>query len=472
MKITTVDRSSDLSILEAMAINSRVLGRVSSAWKYPGLFASEEMNIIGNEFVRYYRKYGKAPRKKSLDVIAAWGERFPKLHEKFTAIERVLHRLELEKEVSGDYWIDSAMQVFSRIAEEKFNEQHRLALESSWETAASLRKEFTTVNLTPQQGVTLDEEDVWRSAFPEKSEALVTFRDGLGKFFGNLLERDTFFTFIGVEKRGKSFHLIDFAWRAIEQRRRVAYFEAGDMSQAQVMRRIAMRACGRPIGAKTIQVPTGLTASGYGAKDARVIGYEEKKFTGPLNGEMGYKAYQRMLEKIAKSRGNLFHLYCHPTGTLSVDMVRQQLDDDVADGWYPDCVVVDYADILAPPSGKLEARDKIAETWKHLRGLSLSHHVLLLTATQGNREAYDREIIRMTNISDDKRKLSYVNGAIGINMTGAEKVEGRRRLNWVCGRDVEHAWYQTVHCAGNLSIGNPCMYSAMPKKGSAGGEEF
>ena len=79
----------------------------------------------------------------------------------------------------------------------------------------------------------------------------------------------------------------------------------------------------------------------------------------------------------------------------------------------------------------------------------------------------------MTNISDDKRKLSYVSGAIGINMTGAEKVEGRRRLNWVCGRDVEYAWYQTVHCAGNLSIGNPCMFSAMPKKGSAsGGEEF
>jgi hypothetical protein len=129
-----------------------------------------------------------------------------------------------------------------------------------------------------------------------------------------------------------------------------------------------------------------------------VIGYEEKKFTGPLNGEMGYKAYQRMLEKIAKSRGNLFHLYCHPTGTLSVDMVRQQLNDDIADGWYPDICVIDYADILAPPSGKLEARDKIAETWKHLRGLSLSHHVLLLTATQGNREAYDREIIRMVGI--------------------------------------------------------------------------
>ena len=82
-----------------------------------------------------------------------------------------------------------------------------------------------------------------------------------------------------------------------------------------------------------------------------------------------------------------------------------------------DVVVVDYADILRPPPGRMEPRDQANEVWKQLRALSSALHCLVVTATQANRAGYDRELLGMTNISEDKRKLAHANGVIGINMT-------------------------------------------------------
>ena len=57
---------------------------------------------------------------------------------------------------------------------------------------------------------------------------------------------------VDLEKRGKTFWLIDMAWRGMLQRKKVAFFATGDMSQRQMMRRFIARAAKRPFKADTI----------------------------------------------------------------------------------------------------------------------------------------------------------------------------------------------------------------------------
>lgn len=467
MKEVPIDRSTDKAVLAAMVKDDRVLGRVATVWRSPGLFGNDALNTIGSLLVKFYRKRLKAPGPSVLEtLLIEWGERHPTLTTKIEAVELAVTGLDLSAEVVSDHMIETAHNVFSRVAEERFSEEHRAALDrGDLELAIKLRKEKEELEMTPQQGVSLEDEEVWRAAFNNDSlEPLIRWKGGLKKFFGDHLQRDTFFAYLAPEKRGKSTHLINFAWVAVENRCRVAYFEAGDMTQAQVIRRIATRANRRPYRPGKIRFPTGIKATGYEANECSVVGWREESFVGFLDEMEGLRKYQEMKAKVAKRTDERFRLFCYPTGTLTVDMVRQKLIDELAEGRPVDVCIIDYADILLPVTPpRMEYRDKIAETWKQLRGLSMEQHVLLLTATQGNRDSYDRETIRMTNISDDKRKLSYPNGVIGINVIGKEKVEGRCRYNWVCGRDVPLAWWQCCHCVGSLDIASPTMYSVFPE---------
>ena len=86
-------------------------------------------------------------------------------------------------------------------------------------------------------------------------EGLAAHFGMLGEFLGREFGRDSFVAFMASSKRGKSFWLADLDYRAVRQGCRVVHFEAGDLSQRQVMRRFGMRVLRRPRLDKTVQVP-------------------------------------------------------------------------------------------------------------------------------------------------------------------------------------------------------------------------
>lgn len=474
MKVLEYSGKQDIIVLSAMVANPTVLGRVAAAWTDEGLFASPELNRIARMCVRYYRRHGTAPKKSILEtLIIAWADRHPAMKDQIELTEKCVNLIESDPEVVSDHSIDMAMTLFTKVSLVRHAEAIQKEIElGNIEKAEELRSNFKKVELTPQQGGFLDDKEIWLEAFPKETNVVLELDGGLGKFFGDSFQRSTFYAFLAPEKRGKSRWLAYLAWQAVERRKKVAYFEAGDMSRQQVTKRFSAYTAKRPYGPGKIKIPVNIKANGFAPEDVTVK-FREEEHKGYLDGNDGYKGYLRLLETSAKSRGKLFWLSCYPTGTLSVEMIHDQLVElEREKGWVPDCVFVDYADILARPSGKMDSRDQINLTWLKLRGVSLARYCCLITATQANRDSYDRELIRMSNCSEDKRKLGYPNGIMGINVTPTEKDQDRSRLNWVSVREKgEGGWY-TVHCAGCLAIGNPAILSVYPsEKGESNGEK-
>jgi hypothetical protein len=156
-------------------------------------------------------------------------------------------------------------------------------------------------------------------------------------------------------------------------------------------------------------------------------------------------------------------LRCSGAGVISASEIEADILKLSQEGWVPDVVVIDYADLLAPEagSGRLDFRHQIDATWKILRRISLDYHILVLTATQAAARSYDQWLIRKGDFSEDKRKNAHVTGMIGINQTPAEKKKGVYRLNWIFLRDGEWTESQYVWMAGNLALGCPAMRSLL-----------
>ncbi len=103
------------------------------------------------------------------------------------------------------------------------------------------------------------------------------------------------------------------------------------------------------------------------------------------------------------------------------------------EGWFPDCVVIDYADILAAPTGFRETNDQIDEVWERMRRLSQEIHGLVLTATQSSALAYGgkQKVLTRKHFSGRKTKLAHVTAMFGINITPEEEKETEPHLKGI-----------------------------------------
>jgi replicative DNA helicase len=161
-----------------------------------------------------------------------------------------------------------------------------------------------------------------------------------------------------------------------------------------------------------------------------------------------------------KSDESYFRLSCHETSTLSVKKLRGMLDAWAKQGFAPDVVVIDYADLM-PPSRRFEKKiDQIESVWEDLRALSLAKHCCVVTATQSTRPGYNVWLLDKEHVSECKKKIAYVSALIGINQKAEEKERQAYRLNMIKLRSEDFVPTRPVYVAGCLSIAHPCMRSS------------
>lgn len=456
-------------ILIGMITNRRVLAGIDPHWtSEQGLFPDPWQNLIGRWCIDYYRKHRKAPRRGITVLYERWLESKPDPNLR-KGVERMLEHLNNEHQmgdVAAEVVLDTAKAFFRKVRLRELADRLQEDLDADNLAKAEGRVaeiRLPDVGSTRAVDVLLDDQFLADALDFSTSESLVKYGGPLGEFFGDDLSRDSFVAFMAPEKRGKSFWLLDVAWRAMLARKRVAFFEAGDMTQQQVGRRIVSRATGRPLRPGTVYKPRSI---GW-ELDKLKVERESVVYEKGLSLKTTKAAIENLVLTKLKTRKSLFRLACYPNSTLNVHEIQSQLELwEQTDGYAADVVVIDYADILAPMPGaqRYDMRDRINENWKAMRGLSQARHCLVVTATQSDAKSYDVPTISRRHFSDDKRKYAHVTAMIGINQTLEEQAQEVQRLNMIVRRSAAYNTANAVTVAGCLAIGNPACRSVIRRR--------
>lgn len=465
MKIKRTEGSQERTVLIGMITDRAVLGAIASRWS-EGMFSSRWGNLIASWCVDFFQRYKKAPGKNIEGLFDHWANEATRDKETVQLIERFLSSLsgeyqKLKQAINPDYTIDLAGAYFTKVKQKELSDSIAACLEEGdIEGAEELISKYGKIQIGGDLGTNvLEDEEAIRQSFEAKCDPLIVYKHGLGTFYGDALERDGLVSFMGPEKRGKTWALLDVAWQAMLQGRKVAFFEVGDLSKNQILRRFMIRASRVPGKARIVKWPTSIFCE-EGEKLA-IVEHEEKVFEKGLDYETAFAACQRILQKRKGNDIPLLKLSVHPNSSISIYGIQNIIDSWERIDWIPDVVVIDYADILAPPKGVIDSREQINMTWKMMRSLSQSLHCLVVTATQAKASSYTIETMGKQEFSEDKRKLAHATGIVGLNATNKEKALGIMRYNWIVLREEEYSEEVCCHVATCLPLGNPAVCSFM-----------
>jgi len=155
-----------------------------------------------------------------------------------------------------------------------------------------------------------------------------------------------------------------------------------------------------------------------------------------------------------------FRMLSYPAYSASVTRIKQDLAKlEYTEGFVPDVIVVDYADILYPEDTRQVGRERSDEIWKMLKNMADTNHSLVVTASQSNRDSIDSRNVTQTSVAEDIRKVAHVDVMISLNQLEIEKRRGVMRLAVIAHRDKD--FYQLGQCfvLQQLELGQPNLDS-------------
>ena len=125
-----------------------------------------------------------------------------------------------------------------------------------------------------------------------------------------------------------------------------------------------------------------------------------------------------------------FKLKNFPSGGASVEDIEASLNIlEQAEGFTPEVVIVDYANLLKVNNSRLDKRDQVDYIWRALKGLGEKRNCLVVTAHQGTRKSIESQLIKQTDTSEDIRVVAHVDLLFGLSQTTDEQQRQCLRMN-------------------------------------------
>lgn len=461
--------------MQRRAVDSQLERRFVSAMVSSEAFLAGAVAILRPEWIDkpiirriaewcldHYRQYRKPPSRAIRDVFAAWADTVDDEMEIAATRDLLSEISRREETINVAYLLDQFRGYLLHRRLERLRESVGGHL-SRGDTSAALEEVggFRADDLSPSPGVdVLRDRRIWRQVFADLPEPLIHFPGDAGQFFGSDLARDCLLAIQGPSKRGKSFWCIEYVVRALRERRRVAFFQLGDLSLRQVMLRLASRLAMRPIwnnDCGRIRVPVGIDVEG----EEVVVRRRLHRVRYPVSLGFAIQACRRFTAGHGHGKGLYLMLSVHANSSITVagiDGILRRWEQEK--GFVADVIVLDYADILAPESARKEERHAVNDTWKALRRLSQERHALVITPTQAKASSFDARLLSMKHFSEDNRKLAHVTGMIGLNQTPEEKEQEVMRLNWIVRREAEFHVARCLYVAQCLRLGRAFCYGS------------
>ena len=458
MKLRSISVSDELQILKGCISDRTTLMRVASLGDDVAKFKNKFANTVYKWCIDHLDSYDEAPQRENIiSAFTKWQTTAPE--ELVERVESFLDKVDTTP-VNVDLVADKIGTYFSRNSLEELREtiEDDLAV-GSIDDAITAVSSWRRVEVGKDASVdVLRDRDAMRDAFEHSTEPLIKYPKAMGRFIGDDFARSSFVAFMGPEKRGKTFAMMDVAWRAMQQKRKVAFIGLGDMTKNQYMKRFGIRAARRPEFAGTYSMPKRVKFKDD-TREHEVVEWKKFDYSDNLSWQVASNAMSEIVNRKG-IRSPLLKLSAYPNSTMSVDSIEGVLDSWERDGWVPDVIVLDYADLLLAPRGASDERAANNMNWKQLRKISQERHLCMVTATQASAASYDSWVVTKQHFSEDKRKLAHVTGCIGLNMTPEESDDGVMRWNWIVRREAAYNEYDCVLMGGNRGFGvlNACSF--------------
>ena len=509
-----IERQIIIALITSTEFNQRLNGKWS-----PVLIESQTAKRIASWCLEYFNKYSKAPGK---DIESIFYQKAKAGLPKDIAEEieqDILPDLSdeaLHQEINVDYIVTEALSYFEARHLQKHLDDGILLLQQG-NLIESRKHVLNYKPIATDSGtwVDLSHPEVLERlehAFSVSTECLIQYPGALGRFINEHLCRGKFVGFQGASKRGKTFELIELANRACRQKRRVAFFSAGDMTMDETLLRESiyltkksnkekyceehyepvadcilnqLNSCNKEdrncdfgifegkteaylhheITAKELQEEYNDNndykpcshCKEYKANKWGTPWVKKIKKVEPLTVEESKVAFEKFFIKYKRQ----FKLSSHTSGTLSVKQMKSILAIwRKEDGFIPDVIIVDYADIMIDETVK-DPKEKENVIWRDLRGLSQSEQALVISPTQADADSFDKDTMSKKNFSQDRRKYDHVTAMWGMNQDkhGREKEIGIIRYNELAIREGESNEKNQVTVLQNLRRGRAYLTS-------------
>jgi len=482
VKRKKVENSVERRMATGMIVSTRALREIQTLYN-EDLVEIPYVRRIANWCLEYFSRYQRAPGKHIQDIFNSqvrkgMDEDEADLISDF--LDEISEEYARADHFNVPYLLDEVEERLKAISLQHLAEdiQAHLSNGSTLE-AEGLLGQYDRISRPSSNGVNpLDDPEVVQAAFESRAEPLFTLPGAAGDLLNDQLVRGGFLGFMGKAKIGKTAMLLEMVHRSLLHRNNTAFFSAGDETQEDMTVRHHVRLAGKsnqgrycgklwvPVldceynqdntcnrkhregdtgleGATSMEdAPDDYKPCSYCAKHDRprfrgAMWYRRRDPVTPLTWREGLKIGQRFMKRL---KGRQFKLVTTPNSTLTVQDIEAHLDAwEHFDGWVPDVIVIDYADIMAPEpeDRRKDTRDQQNGTWKALRRLSQKRHVLVITATQADAESYDTARLKLKNFSECRQKYDHVTGMLGLNQTDEEKRRGIMRVGWMLLRHGE-----------------------------------
>lgn len=236
-------------------------------------------------------------------------------------------------------------------------------------------------------------EDFERRVSAETGARISTGWGPLDRVLGGGYKRKTLVTFIAPTGAGKSMFLVNVACAAVQQGYNVLYATL-ELSEADI----------------------GLRADAY---------FSEVAIDDVSKTENRPRVKKAIADKV---KGRLF-IKEWPVGRASVETVRNHIEKlKQTKGFYPDVVIIDYADLLRSSSHYGEKRHELKENYEDLRGLGQELDVTVVTADQTNRGGLDQELVTIAAISEAYGKAQVCDLILTVSRTIDDKQNDGGRI--------------------------------------------
>ncbi len=144
---------------------------------------------------------------------------------------------------------------------------------------------------------------------------------------------------------------------------------------------------------------------------------------------------EEVVERLQGKFGRGLHIKEYGSKRAAVQTLIAYVENLRASNWYPDLIVVDYADELAASTKFTEERHNIAHIYKELRGWAVEDQISVWTASQANRASLAKRIVTIGDIAEDFSKAAIADVIIALCQTVKEYEAQKMRAFLAKNRD-------------------------------------